>query len=96
MFVAEVTEGAEILTEEGERRSVDADYLELGYDTSVLHHRRDVVLTATFRLAPADPERMRRVVRENLGWRASAIRRSRPSPRRAPSSRRSRGSAPAG
>jgi len=70
MFVAEVTEGAEILTAEGERRSVPAAYFEFGYDTSILHHRRDVVLAATFRLAPADPERLRRVVRENLAWRA--------------------------
>lgn len=69
MFIAEVTEGAEILTEEGERRTVGVDYLEFGYDTSILHHRRDVVLAATFRLAPEDPEVMRRIVRENLEWR---------------------------
>jgi len=69
MFIAEVTEAAEILTEEGERRTVGADYFEFGYDTSILHHRRDVVLAATFRLAPADPEVLRRIVRENLEWR---------------------------
>lgn len=69
MFIAEVTEAAEILTEEGERRTVGVDYFEFGYDTSILHHRRDVVLAATFRLAPGDPETMRRVVRENLAWR---------------------------
>jgi UDP-N-acetylmuramate dehydrogenase len=71
MFIAEVTEGAEILTEEGERREVPAAYLELGYDTSILHHRRDVVLAATFRLAPDDPARLRRIVEENLAWRAA-------------------------
>lgn len=69
MFIAEVTEGAEILTEEGERRTVGAAYFEFGYDTSILHHRRDVVLAATFRLTPEDPEVMRRTVRENLEWR---------------------------
>ena len=69
MFIAEVTESAEILTEEGERRTVSADYFEFGYDTSILHHRRDVVLAATFRLAPGDPETLRRIVRENLEWR---------------------------
>jgi UDP-N-acetylmuramate dehydrogenase len=36
----------------------------------VLHHRRDVVLAATFRLAPGDPAAMRRVIAENLAWRA--------------------------
>ncbi len=69
MFISEVTEAAEILTEEGERRTVGVDYFEFGYDTSILHHRRDVVLAATFRLAPAEPEVMRRIVRENLEWR---------------------------
>lgn len=69
MFIAEVTETAEILTEEGERRTVGVEYFEFGYDTSILHHRRDVVLAATFRLTPADPETLRRIVRENLEWR---------------------------
>lgn len=70
MFIAEVIEAAEILTEEGERRTVGVDYLEFGYDTSILHHRRDVVLSATFRLTAGDPEILRRIVRENLEWRS--------------------------
>jgi len=69
MFIAEVTKGAEILAAMGERRTVGVDYFEFGYDTSVLHHRPDVVLAATFQLAPEDPERMRRIVEENLQWR---------------------------
>lgn len=69
MFIAEVTESADLLTEEGERRTVDVDYFEFGYDTSILHHRKDIVLAATFRLAPGDPDTMHRIVRENLEWR---------------------------
>lgn len=69
MFIAEVTAGAEILTAGGERRAVDVDYFQFGYDTSILHHRPDIVLSATFRLAPGDEERMRRIVAENLEWR---------------------------
>lgn len=69
MFVEEVTHSAEILTEDGERRTVGVDYFQFGYDDSILHHRRDVVLAATFRLQPADPERLRRVMEENLQWR---------------------------
>jgi UDP-N-acetylmuramate dehydrogenase len=69
MFIAEVTREAEILTLDGERRTVGVDYFEFGYDTSVLHHRPDIVLAATFQLEPADPEDMRRVVEENLQWR---------------------------
>lgn len=69
MFIAEVTEGAELLTEEGDRRSVGLDYFDFGYDYSTLHVRRDLVLTATFRLTPADPVAMRAVVESNLAWR---------------------------
>lgn len=69
MFVEEVLEGAEIYTAAGERRRVGVEWFEFGYDTSVLHHRRDVVLSATFRLAPGDPAAMRRIVAENLAWR---------------------------
>jgi UDP-N-acetylmuramate dehydrogenase len=69
VFVEEVLESAEILTEHGERRTVGVDYFEFGYDYSILHHRDDVVLTATFRLEPTPVEELRRVIRENLEWR---------------------------
>jgi UDP-N-acetylmuramate dehydrogenase len=69
MFIAEVTKGAEILTAGGERREVEAGYFEFGYDHSILHHRPDVVLSATFALAPGDRGAMRRIVEENLQWR---------------------------
>lgn len=69
MFIAEVTREAEILTAEGERRTVGAGYFQFGYDTSILHHRPDVVLSATFQLAADDPEKLRRIAEENLDWR---------------------------
>lgn len=69
IFIEEVLESAEILTEEGERATVDVDYFEFGYDQSVLHHRDDVVLSATFSLTPAPIEDLRRVIRANLEWR---------------------------
>jgi UDP-N-acetylmuramate dehydrogenase len=69
-FIEEVLHSAEILTAEGERRTVGVDYFEFGYDDSILHHRDDVVLTADFRLEPAPVEELRRVIRENLRWRA--------------------------
>jgi UDP-N-acetylmuramate dehydrogenase len=69
MFIAEVTHSAEILTEDGERRRVGVDYFQFGYDDSILHHRRDVVLAATFQLQPDTPERLRRIMAENLQWR---------------------------
>jgi UDP-N-acetylmuramate dehydrogenase len=70
LFIAEVTESAELLGADGSRRSAGVAELELGYDTSILHHRPEIALSAVFRLAPADPDDMRRVIRENLAWRA--------------------------
>jgi UDP-N-acetylmuramate dehydrogenase len=69
VFLEEILESAEILTQEGERRTVPVSYFEFGYDESILHHREDVVLAATFRLTPTPIEELRRVMRENLEWR---------------------------
>jgi UDP-N-acetylmuramate dehydrogenase len=69
MFIEEVVEGASLLTQEGEMRRVDRDYFRFGYDYSVLHDRRDVVLDVTFRLEPQPREVLRDVIRENLQWR---------------------------
>jgi UDP-N-acetylmuramate dehydrogenase len=71
MFIAEVFESCEILSEEGERTTVGPDYVRFGYDDSVFHHRRDVVLAATLKLAPGDRATMHRVMQENLSWRGS-------------------------
>src|SRR5690349_14959510 len=56
MFVAEVFESCEILSEEGNRKTVDATYVKFGYDESVFHHRRDVILSATFKLSRGDTD----------------------------------------
>lgn len=69
VFIEEVVESCEILSEEGERRTVDREYLRFGYDYSILHERRDVVLRTTFRLEPQPEAELRRVIRENLMWR---------------------------
>ena len=71
MFIAEVFESCEILSEENERKTVDADYVNFGYDDTVFHHRKDVVLAATFRLAKGDPATMHRIIQENLSWRGA-------------------------
>ena len=68
-FIEEVLESCEILTAEGDVRSVDCAYFRFGYDYSILHERPDVVLTATFRLEPHSEDELRYVMRENLKWR---------------------------
>jgi UDP-N-acetylmuramate dehydrogenase len=71
MFIAEVFRSAELLTEENERRTVDSAYMQFGYDDTILHHRKDVVLAATFQLERQDPAVMHRILQENLSWRGS-------------------------
>src|SRR5207247_2980367 len=50
MFIAAVFDNCDILSEENERKSVHADYVRFGYDDSVFHHRKDIVLAVTFKL----------------------------------------------
>src|SRR4051812_33826814 len=69
MFIAEVFESAELLTEENERRTVDAAYMQFGYDDTILHHRADIALATTFRLERKEPDVMHRIMQENLSWR---------------------------
>jgi UDP-N-acetylmuramate dehydrogenase len=71
MFIAEVFESAEILSEENERKTVDKDYVQFGYDDTVFHHRKDIALAATFKLEKKDPAIMHKIMQENLSWRGS-------------------------
>ena len=70
IFIEEVVESAEILTEEGRIAEVDRAYFRFGYDFSILHERSDVVLNVTFLLEKGDPDVLRQVIEENLRWRA--------------------------
>ncbi len=69
MFIAEVFESAELLTETNERITVDRDFMGFGYDDTILHHRQLFVLAATFQLERKDVDVMHRIMQENLSWR---------------------------
>jgi UDP-N-acetylmuramate dehydrogenase len=69
MFIEEIFESCELLTQDGERETVTKDYMQFGYDTSILHHRNDIVLAVTFQLMPGDEPAMQRILQENLSWR---------------------------
>lgn len=69
VFFEEFLESAEILTEDGERRTVGVEYFDFGYDYSILHDTDDVVLSVMLRLVPTPREELLRVIRENLRWR---------------------------
>jgi UDP-N-acetylmuramate dehydrogenase len=71
MFIEEVFESAELLTEHDERHVVDKAYMRFGYDTSVLHGGGEVALSVTFQLSPGDVGTMHRTMQENLSWRGA-------------------------
>ena len=71
VFISEVFASCDILSAEGTRQSVGADYVQFGYDDTVFHHRADIVLAVTFALAPGDANVMYRVMQENLSWRGA-------------------------
>ncbi len=71
MFISEIFVSCDILSEEGERKTVDADYVKFGYDDSIFHHKRDIVLSAQLQLEQRDSAALHRVLQENLSWRGS-------------------------
>jgi UDP-N-acetylmuramate dehydrogenase len=71
MFIAEVFESCDILSQENERKTIDAEYVKFGYDDTVFHHRRDIALAVTFRLTRGDESAMQKVMQENLSWRGA-------------------------
>lgn len=71
VFIAEIFESAELLDGTGVRHVVGRDDMHFGYDTSRLHSGTDVVLSATFRLSPDDPNTLERTIQENLSWRGA-------------------------
>jgi UDP-N-acetylmuramate dehydrogenase len=71
MFIADVFSSCDLLTQEGEFKTVGSDYMQFGYDTSILHSRRDIALSVTFQLEKKDPAVMHRIMQENLSWRGA-------------------------
>jgi UDP-N-acetylmuramate dehydrogenase len=71
MFIADVFHSCELLTAENERKTVDKEYMQFGYDTSVLHYRDDIALAVTFQLERRDKSVMHRIMQENLSWRGA-------------------------
>ena len=69
MFIAEVFESGELLTESGQRIRVSREEMRFAYDDSRLHHSSEVCLAVTFRLARGDAFDMHRIIQENLSWR---------------------------
>jgi UDP-N-acetylmuramate dehydrogenase len=69
LFIERIVEFAEILDIEGNRRIVDREFFEFGYDDSRLHHEEIVVLDVTFALERSTEEAIRAQAAANLQWR---------------------------
>lgn len=70
LFIERIVESAVILDVHGERRTVDRDFFEFGYDDSRLHHEEIVVLEVTFTLEEKPEAEIRAQAEANLQWRA--------------------------
>lgn len=69
VYIAECLAGATILAEDGTIGDVPPEYFQFGYDDSILHHRQDVVLSATLCLVPREVALIQQVIDANLRWR---------------------------
>jgi len=68
--VGGILESAVVLLEDGNEQTVPAGELDFAYrDSRLKHHHREIVLSATFRLAPADPAVIAARLDEIKRWR---------------------------
>jgi len=68
-LISELLECVTLVTTAGAIADVPADDMEFGYDYSRLHHTREAVVSADFRVADGDQIALRRVARESLAFR---------------------------
>ena len=69
IFIEEFVENATIFSEKNEIKVVSKDYFKFSYDYSILHDRKDLVLSVDFLLDREDPLKLQQVMNENLAWR---------------------------
>jgi UDP-N-acetylmuramate dehydrogenase len=69
-FISEIVESALVLPEDAEVvMPVRKDYFQFTYDYSILHERKDVVLSATFILTKENPDVIKERIVANKKWR---------------------------
>ena len=69
VFIEEIVCSSRIYKEEENFSTVGADYFQFGYDKSILHGRKDIVLEVTFQLKPKPKEEIQSVIDANIAWR---------------------------
>lgn len=70
VYIADILQGASILHEDMSSEEVDKAYFQFGYDKSILHQSKDIVMSATFRLSAKNPDEIQKTIDANLQWRA--------------------------
>ncbi len=70
VFIGDIVGNVEIILANGNIRSVDKNYFQFGYDSSILHKTKDIVLSASFKLKKESPEIIKERVQNNLTWRS--------------------------
>lgn len=69
LFIEHIVKSAEIIDRAGQRRTVDREFFQFGYDDSILHHEEIVVLDVTFELSEKPEAAIRAQAEANLAWR---------------------------
>lgn len=69
IYIESVVKAAFIYTEQGQKKMVDKSYFKFGYDESILHHLKDIVLEVTFKLQPKPKAEIEAQIKANLEWR---------------------------
>jgi UDP-N-acetylmuramate dehydrogenase len=69
LFIEEIIQSSNVLTEEGYFITVKVDYFQFSYDRSILQIRKDIILDVTFQLSPESREEIQTVIDENIAWR---------------------------
>ncbi|MCR4292486.1 MAG: UDP-N-acetylenolpyruvoylglucosamine reductase, partial [Candidatus Kuenenia sp.] len=54
---------------DGNSTTVDGEYFRFGYDTSILHKQKDIVLDVTFQLSQKPKSEIKSVMEANREWR---------------------------
>lgn len=70
VYIADIIDEAFMLHEDGSTATVGKDYFKFGYDQSILHTKKDIVLSATFALSVKDAAVIQHTIDTNLEWRA--------------------------
>ena len=68
-LVGDLVDEVRLASRDGSIESVDAQAMQFGYDRSRIQETGEVVLSATFRVAPGDPAALRATARESLAYR---------------------------